>query len=245
MSLVSEGHPTPDYYGSQTGRAQISEIPEMPEGAIAAIFDLDGVLTSTSAKHEQSWKDAAEHFGFPVTAESLRATRSVPRATSLAALLAHAGLELDQATREAVMAFKNARYKDLIAGLQPSDAFPGARDSLTRCRALGLRTGVASASQNVQTVLKRIGLIDFVDYVADSRAAAPKPSPDIYSTTGAALGVDRHRTICIEDGGPIISNLRAEGFYTVGIGPDPLGAHEQAFDIANWDVAASVARVRR
>ena len=39
----------------------------MPDGVFAAIFDLDGVLTSTSARHEQSWRDAAERFAFPVT----------------------------------------------------------------------------------------------------------------------------------------------------------------------------------
>lgn len=106
----------------------------MPDGVFAAIFDLDGVLTSTSARHEQSWRDAAERFAFPVTDESLRATRSVPRGDFLAALLTHAGIELDAATREAVMAFKNARYRELIAELNPGDAFPGARGALVRCR---------------------------------------------------------------------------------------------------------------
>ncbi|MFT3726190.1 MAG: HAD-IA family hydrolase [Hyphomonadaceae bacterium] len=216
----------------------------MPEGVLAAIFDLDGVLTSTSARHEQSWRDAAMQFEFPVTEESLRATRSVPRASSLAALLAHAGLTMDQPTRDAVMAFKNTRYRELIANLSPADAFPGSREKLSTCRDLGLRTAVASASQNVQIVLERLKLIDLVDYIADSRAAAPKPSAEIYRITCNALGALPRHAICIEDGAPIIANLRAEGLYTVGIGPEDLGAHEQARDISSWNVAATVARVR-
>ena len=60
----------------------------MPSGVYAAIFDLDGVLTSTSVRHEQSWADAAKAFNIPVTEAALRATRSIPRASSLAALLA-------------------------------------------------------------------------------------------------------------------------------------------------------------
>ena len=216
----------------------------MPEGVLAAIFDLDGVLTSTSARHEQSWRDAAVQFGFPVTEDSLRATRSVPRASSLAALLAHAGLTMDQPTRDAVMAFKNTRYRELIANLSPADAFTGARDALAACRDLGLRTGVASASQNVHVVLERLGLISFVDYIADSRAAAPKPSAEIYTLTCSALGALPRNAICIEDGAPIIANLRAEGMYTVGIGPNDLGAHEQAPDIASWNVAETVQRLR-
>lgn len=215
----------------------------MPEGVLAAIFDLDGVLTSTSARHEQSWRDAAVQFGFPVTAESLRATRSVPRASSLAALLAHAGLTMDQPTREAVMAFKNTRYRELIANLSPADAFPGSREKLGACRDLGLRIGLASASQNSAEVLDRLGLITLIDYIADSRAAAAKPSAEIYAVTCNALGAQPRHAICIEDGAPVIANIRAAGMYTVGIGANPLGAHEQAPDIASWNVAATVARV--
>ena len=215
----------------------------MPEGVLAAIFDLDGVLTSTSARHEQSWRDAAVQFGFPVSEESLRATRSVPRASSLAALLAHAGLTMDQPTRDAVMAFKNARYRELIANLSPADAFAGAREKLSVCRDLGLRIGVASASQNVRVVLERLELIHLVDHIADSRAAAPKPSAEIYTVTCSALGASPRLTICVEDGAPIIANLRAEGMYTLGIGHEDLGAHEQAPDIASWNVGATAARV--
>jgi HAD superfamily hydrolase (TIGR01509 family) len=216
----------------------------MPEGVIAAIFDLDGVLTSTSARHEQSWREAAVQFDFPVTSESLRATRSVPRASSLTALLDHAGIWMDQNTRDAVMAFKNVRYRDLIANLTPADAFPGAHDTLAQCRALDLRIGVASASQNARIVLERLDLISLVDYVADSRNAAPKPSAEIYSVTCAALGALPRNAVCIEDGAPIITNLRAAGMYTVGIGPEDLGAHEHSRDIASWNVAATTDRIR-
>lgn len=216
----------------------------MPVGVFAAIFDLDGVLTSTSARHEQSWRDAAERFGFLVTDESLRATRSVPRATSLAALLAHAGVDLDTATREAVMAFKNARYKELIAGLQPQDAFPGARDALARCGELGLRVGIASASMNAREVMEKLGLMELVHYVADPRTCAPKPSAEIYGVACHELGAVPARSICIEDAAPMIANLRTEGMYTVGIGETLLGAHEHVATIADWDVAQTLAALK-
>jgi HAD superfamily hydrolase (TIGR01509 family) len=216
----------------------------MPEGVLAAIFDLDGVLTSTSARHEQSWRDAAAKFGFAVAADSLRATRSVPRASSLAALLAHAGVTMDQAARDAVMAFKDVRYKELIAGLTPTDAFPGARETLERCRSLGLRVGVASASLNAREVLERLGLFDLVEYVADPRKSAAKPSAEIYGVSCAALGALANNAICIEDGAPMIANLRAEGMYTVGVGHDALGAHEYVPAISDWHVSATVGRLR-
>jgi HAD superfamily hydrolase (TIGR01509 family) len=216
----------------------------MSDGVFAAIFDLDGVLTSTSARHEQSWRDAAERFGFSVTEASLRATRSVPRATSLAALLQHAGVELEATAREAVMAFKNARYKQLIAGLQPRDAFPGSRESLVRCRELGLKVGIASASMNAREVVEKLGLIGLVDHIADPRTCAPKPSAEIYGVCCAALGVVPGRSICIEDAAPMIANLRAEGMYTVGVGDTLLGAHEHVATIADWNVAKTLAALK-
>jgi HAD superfamily hydrolase (TIGR01509 family) len=217
----------------------------MPSGVYAVIFDLDGVLTSTSVRHEQSWADAARTFNIPVTVSALRATRSIPRASSLAALLAHADIPLTQADRNAIMAFKNRRYKELIAGLQPTDAFRGAREALERCRALGARTAVASASLNAREVLDRLALLPLVDVVADPSKAEPKPSAEIYRLACAALGAVPQHTVCIEDGALMIANLRAEGLYTVGIGEEPLRAHEQFKLIAEWDVEATIALLGR
>jgi alpha,alpha-trehalose phosphorylase len=216
----------------------------MPAGALAAIFDLDGVLTSTSARHEQSWAEAAGRFGLAVSEAALKATRSVPRASSLAALLAHAGVRMDEAQRNAVMAFKDRRYQELIAGLGPMDAFEGAREALETCRRLGLRTAVASASLNARQVLERLELIQLVEFVADPRDAAPKPSAEIYGRCCAALGVFPQNAICIEDGAPMIANLRAEGMYTVGVGAEPLAADEQVVAIAEWDVVGTLERLK-
>jgi HAD superfamily hydrolase (TIGR01509 family) len=123
------------------------------------------------------------------------------------------------------------------------DAFEGAREALETCRRLGLTAAVASASLNARQVLERLELISLVEFVADPRDAAPKPSAEIYGRCCAALGVFPQNAICIEDGAPMIANLRAEGMYTVGVGLEPLGADEQVAAIAEWDLAASVARL--
>jgi hypothetical protein len=43
----------------------------------------------------------------------------------------------------------------------------------------------------------------------------------------------------------MITNLRAEGLYTVGIGEDPLGANEQFKVIGEWDVEVTFSRLTR
>lgn len=216
----------------------------MTADVYAAIFDLDGVLTSTSVRHEQSWADAAARFGVSVSEAALQATRSVPRPAALSALLSHAGVTLAAAEQEALMAFKNERYHQLIENLRPDDAFPGAHAALARCRDLGMRIAVASASLNAQLVLDRIGLAPLVDFVADPSAAAPKPSPEIYLHACATLGASPHHAVCIEDGAPMIANLRAAGLYTIGIGDHPLGAEEHFTTIANWLVAATLTHLQ-
>lgn len=217
----------------------------MQAGVFAAIFDLDGVLTSTSVRHEQSWADAAARFGVPISEASLQATRSVPRPSALSALLGHAGIKMAASEREALMAFKNARYHELIESLQPTDAFPGAHAALARCRKLGLRIGIASASMNAALVLERIGLQPLVDFVADPGKAAPKPSGEIYVLACAALGAPPQHTICIEDGAAMIANLRAANMYTIGIGDKPLGADEQFTTVFDWNVTTTLAHLRR
>jgi HAD superfamily hydrolase (TIGR01509 family) len=215
----------------------------MQAGVFAAIFDLDGVLTSTSVRHEQSWADAAAHFGIPVSEAALHATRSIPRASALNALLAHAGATMPASDCEALMAFKNERYHQLIEGLQPADAFPGAHAALARCRGLGLRIGIASASMNAALVLERIGLRSLVDFVADPGKAAPKPSSEIYTLARTALSAQPGYTICIEDGAPMIANLRAANLYTIGIGESPLGADEQYAGVAEWNPETTLSRL--
>ena len=216
----------------------------MQAGVFAAIFDLDGVLTSTSVRHEQSWADAAARFGLPISAAALRATRSTPRPSALTALLTHAGVTMAPAEREALMAFKNERYHQLIEGLQPADAFPGARNALARCRDLGMRIGIASASMNAALVLERIGLQPLVDFVADPGKAAPKPSGEIYALACAALGALPQHAACIEDGASMIANLRAGNMYTVGIGELSLGADEQFASVSQWNVEATLEHLK-
>lgn len=215
----------------------------MPTPVFAAIFDLDGVLTSTSARHEQSWAEAAAAFGIPVSDAALHATRSVPRASALSAILAHAGVDLAAGAREDVMALKNQRFQELIENLKPSDAFTGAFEKVALCRERGMRVGVASASLNAPLVLERIGLARLIDFVADPSRAAPKPSAEIYRLACAALGALPGHAACIEDGAPMIANLRAGGLHTVGIGERPLEADEQFVAIAEWDVRATLARL--
>ncbi len=216
----------------------------MSDGVFASIFDLDGVLTSTSVRHEQSWADAAIRFGVPVSEAALHATRSIPRASALSALLDHAGATMATAEREALMAFKNERYHQLIERLQPTDAFPGAHTTLARCRQLGLRVGIASASMNAALVLERIGLQALVDFVADPGRAAPKPSGEIYAQACAALGAAPSHAVCIEDGAPMIANLRAATMYTIGIGETLLGADEQFTAVSEWNIEATLARLK-
>lgn len=216
----------------------------MTAAVFAAIFDLDGVLTSTSVRHEQSWADAAARFGVPVSDAALHATRSIPRPSALSALLDHAGVTMAAPEREALMAFKNARYHQLIEGLQPTDAFPGAHAALARCRDLGMRIGIASASMNAALVLERIGLQALVDFVADPGKAAPKPSGEIYALACSALGATPNHAVCIEDGAPMIANLRAANMYTVGISETPLGADEQFASVSAWNPETTLTRLK-
>ncbi|MBL8544362.1 MAG: HAD-IA family hydrolase [Hyphomonadaceae bacterium] len=216
----------------------------------AAIFDLDGVLASTSALHLISWRQAANAFGIEPDEAALAATRSVGRALALQRLLHSAGVQLTEAHKQALMQLKNRRYLELIEALSPADALPGARAALERCRALGLRIGVASASLNAPLVLTRLQFSALIDWVVDPRTLQrPKPDAQAYLAACAALAIPPARAIGLEDSPEAAANLVRAGLYGIGVGAKSAqlagaGCSECIDTLAHWCVDASVARLR-
>jgi beta-phosphoglucomutase len=211
----------------------------------AAILDLDGVITGTSARHIQSWKEAAREFGIETTEETLWRTRSVSREQSLAVLLQAASTARSSAEQRAIMEYKNNRYLELISNLGPTDAYPGAREALLDCKKRGLGVAIASASLNAKLVLDRLDLSRFVDVVVDPRrCSAPKPSPQIFEVACQQLAVTRERAICLDDSPAMVAALVDINMYVVAVGESDRFASVDPDEIipaiAAWDVERSV-----
>ncbi|MAR56988.1 MAG: beta-phosphoglucomutase [Rickettsiales bacterium] len=183
------------------------------------IFDLDGVITDTAHYHFLAWQKTAQQLGVSFTEVDNEALKGVSRRGSLDWILKKGGITLAEDNIEALMAEKNADYREMIGDMQSSDIFPGVTGTLAVLRERGYNIGLASASKNAEFILTRLGIRDAFDYVADA-AAIPqgKPAPDIFLDVAQHFSASPASCIGIEDAVSGVQAIKSAEMFAVGIG---------------------------
>lgn len=185
----------------------------------AILFDLDGVLVDTDTLHYQAWKELASRLGLPFTREQGNRCRGISRMDSLEILLEGSDRAYTQAEKQALAQEKNARYQQLLDGLTPDHAAPGALVLLPELRRRGYRLALASGSKNAGLILTRTGLGRFLDAVADGNLITrSKPDPEVFLTAAGLLGAAPEQCAAVDDALAGIQGARAAGMRTVGFG---------------------------
>jgi beta-phosphoglucomutase family hydrolase len=220
----------------------------LPEGTLACLFDLDGVLTQTATVHAKAWKEMFDEFlaarakeagdefvPFDAHADYDQHVDGLPRADGVRNFLASRGIELpegtddDPPTAQTVHGLGN-RKNALVLALIDRDgvkAYPGSVDYLRAARAAGLHCAVVSSSANARDVLRAAGLLDLVDHVVDGHTAHDqhlkgKPAPDTFLAGARAVGVDPAHAAVFEDALAGVEAGRAGHFGRV-VGVDRVG----------------------
>ncbi len=185
----------------------------------AVIFDLDGVLASTDEHHYRAWKDMADREGIPFDRTVNRELRGVSRMASLEIILRRSPRRYGAEEKEALAAYKNARYRELLEGLTPADVLPGAAEILARLRAAGVKTAVGSSSRNARLILEKTGLARAVDAVADgTEISRSKPDPEVFLLAARKLEAQPSECAVVEDAEAGIDAALAAGMKAVGVG---------------------------
>ena len=190
----------------------------------AVIFDLDGVLADTAILHYQAWKRLADELGLAFNLEANEALKGVSRMESLDLLLGSAAGRYSAAEKAVMADRKNGYYQELVAGLTPDNALPGARELVKELRDRNILVGLASASRNAKEVLNRLGWAEDFDAIADAALARPKPDPEIFLSAAQALGVRRFDCVGVEDAQAGIQAIRGADMKAVAIGQGLTGA---------------------
>jgi beta-phosphoglucomutase family hydrolase len=220
----------------------------LPEGTLACLFDLDGVLTQTATVHAKAWKEMFDEFlagraketrdelvPFDAHADYDQHVDGLPRADGVRNFLASRGIELpegtddDPPTAQTVHGLGN-RKNALVLALIDRDgvkAYPGSVEYLRAARDAGLRCAVVSSSANARDVLRVAGLLDLVDHVVDGHTAHDqhlkgKPAPDTFLAGARAVGVDPAHAAVFEDALAGVEAGRAGHFGRV-VGVDRVG----------------------
>ena len=189
-------------------------------GVKAIVFDLDGVITDSAELHYRAWKRLSEELGLSFDRQQNEELKGVSRISSFEIILHNNG-KLDAYTseeKEELANRKNKYYKELVETLTEDDILPGISQLLADARENGLKTAVASVSQNAPRVLEKIGLRDCFDTVADaSKVKKSKPDPEIFLICAEQLGVAPENCIGIEDSQAGVEGILSAGMYAVGI----------------------------
>ncbi|NCB62242.1 MAG: beta-phosphoglucomutase [Clostridia bacterium] len=186
----------------------------------AVIFDLDGVIVHTDKLNYQIWKDLADELGIYFDEKINDRMRGVSREGSLEIVLERGARTYTAEEKAAMVARKNAEYKELIKTLGEKDLSSEVKGTLEELRARGLMLALGSSSKNARFILERIGLGDFFDAIADGTCIKrSKPDPEVFLTAAELLGVEPSAALVVEDADAGIRAAHTGGFLSAAVGP--------------------------
>ena len=185
----------------------------------AVIFDLDGVITDTALYHFKAWQKLADKLNIFFDEKINERLKGIDRVNSLKIILENSEYQYTQDELAKLSDEKNEYYKELIGTMTPKDMLPGALQLLSTLKQMEIKIGLASASQNAITVLEKLKIIDFFDYIADaSKIKKGKPDPEIFLTVVKNLNMNIENCIGVEDARAGIRAIKSAGIYAIGIG---------------------------
>ena len=182
------------------------------------IFDLDGVIVDTAPFHYLAWKETADKLGIQIDEEFNESLKGIDRYNSLQKILDFGGVILEEDEKEKLMKEKNDRYLELLNGLNKESILPGIENFISELKNDGYKLALASASKNAPLILKKTGLYEYFDSIAEPGSVRAKPFPDIFLKGAELLGLDTSECVGIEDSYAGIQSINDPGIYSIGIG---------------------------
>ncbi|MGN1019933.1 MAG: beta-phosphoglucomutase [Aristaeellaceae bacterium] len=183
------------------------------------IFDLDGVICSTDEYHYQAWKALADRLAIPFDRERNNLLRGVSRMDSLSIILEKSDRRYSAGEKELLAEEKNRLYRQLLDGMSPAALPEDVRLTLQTLRQGRLKLAIGSSSKNTPLILKRIGLADFFDAVADGNCITrSKPDPEVFLKAAALIGLEPAACLVVEDAHAGVEAAVAGGFDCAAMG---------------------------
>lgn len=209
----------------------------LPEGVIACLFDLDGVLTQTAVVHAASWKEMFDEFlatqpggqrPFDIAVDYGTYVDGKPRFDGVRDFLASRGIHLpegvddDPPSADTIHGLGNRKNVLVLEKIRKDGVEPyaGSVRYLQAARDAGLRRAVVSSSANCADVVRSAGIEDLLEVrvdglVAEEQKLAGKPAPDTFLAAADLLGVPAKAAAVFEDALAGVEAGRAGGFGAV------------------------------
>ena len=218
----------------------------------AALFDLDGVLTSTAAIHARNWKAVFDTLGlsepFDIEHDYIAYVDGKPRYDGVRDFLASRGVEVSEDMVHEI-GDRKQRLVERALKLESVEAFPGSVRWVHHLREHGVRTAVVSSSTNAGEVLRSAGIDRLFETTVSGKdivelGLSGKPAPDGFLEAARRLDVSAKRAIVIEDALSGVQAGRAGGFgLVVGVArhAEPGALRSAGADLVVEDLAEMLA----
>ena len=183
------------------------------------LFDLDGVIVDTAVFHFQAWRRLAQKLGGDFTEEQNEQLKGVSRVDSLKKIIEWTGATVSDEEFQTLMVEKNKWYLELVQGLGPQDALPGALDFLQTAYDQGVKIALGSASKNAPMILEKLGITPLFTAIIDgNNVINGKPHPEVFLKGAEALGLEPSECVVFEDSIAGVQAAKTGGMSSVGIG---------------------------
>lgn len=200
----------------------------------AVIFDLDGVIADTFELYYVTNKKVADFLSIPFTHSDNEKYKGIGRRDIIKAMVAQSDKMLTDGQITELADSKNRHYQQLINSLDKNAILPGMKQLINDLRNHHIKIAIASSSTNGKTVLDKLGLTQFFDYIVDPTTMKKgKPDPEIFLAAAEALSVPPENCAALEDGEAGMKAIKATMMFSIGIGTD------KWMDKADWHVLST------
>ena len=183
------------------------------------LFDLDGVIVDTAVFHFQAWRRLAQKLGGDFTEKQNEQLKGVSRVDSLKKIIEWTGAIVSDEEFQTLMVEKNEWYLELVQGLGPQDALPGALNFLQTAYDQGIKIALGSASKNAPMILEKLGITSLFTAIIDgNNVVNGKPHPEVFLKGAEALGLEPSECVVFEDSIAGVQAAKTGGMSSVGIG---------------------------